>query len=177
MKKLILSSVAAAALASSVFALGAAAAPGDASPPAGQMHAMADRGFMLDAHLAGMKAALKLTPDQEKNWAPFEAAVRDAQKARMEDKRAMREAMRGQERPSPIDHMNAMADRMAKVSASIKAIAGAAKPLFDGLDEAQKHHFGPLMMTLVERGPQHGHMMGGWDKGRGEHREHGDGEN
>jgi len=174
MKKLILSSVAAAALAGSVFALGAAAAPGDASPPAGHMRAMADRGFMLDAHLAGMKAALKLTPEQEKNWAPFEAAVRDAAKAQMEEMHAMREAMRGEERPSAIDHMNAMADRMAKVSANIKAIAAAAKPLFDSLDETQKHHFGPLLMTLIERGPHEGHMVGGWDKGRGEHREHGD---
>jgi len=90
------------------------------------------------------------------------------------EKQAMREAMRGEERPSAIDHMNAMADRMAKVSANIKAIAGAAKPLFDSLDETQKHHFGPLLMTLIERGPHEGHMAGGWDKGRGEHREHGD---
>ena len=175
MKKLILGSVAAAALAGSVFALGAAAAPGDAPPPPEQMrHGMEMRGFMLDARLAGMKAALKLTPEQEKNWAPFEAAVRDAAKAQMEEMQAMREAMRGEERPSAIDHMNAMADRMAKVSANIKAIAGAAKPLFDSLDETQKHHFGPLLMTLIERGPHEGHMAGGWDKGRGEHREHGD---
>ena len=66
---------------------------------------------MLDAHLAGMKAALKLTPDQEKNWAPFEAAVRDAAKARVDAMHAMREAMRDGERPSPIDHMNTIADR------------------------------------------------------------------
>ncbi len=166
MKKLVLSSLAAAALAGSVFALGAAAAPGDPSPPAGRYAGHGGRrGFMLDAHLAGMKAALKLTPDQEKNWAPFEAAVRDAAKARMEEMRAMREAMRGDERPSPIDHMNMMADRMAKASANIKAIAGAAKPLFDSLDETQKRHFGPLLMTLMERGPHEGHMMGGWDTG------------
>ena len=36
---------------------------------------------------------VKLTPEQEKNWAPFEAAVRDAAKARMEELRAMREAI------------------------------------------------------------------------------------
>ena len=32
---------------------------------------------MLDARLAGLKAGLRLTPDQEKLWGPFEAAVRD----------------------------------------------------------------------------------------------------
>ena len=162
MKKLIVASLAAAALAGSVFAL--AAAPGDASPAAGQMQDRAEaRAFMLDARLAGMKAALKLTSDQEKNWAPFEAAVRDAAKARMEQIHAMHEAMHGGERPSPIDHMNMMSDRLAKASANLKAIASAAKPLFDSLDETQKRHFGPLLMTLREHGRHEGHMMGHWE--------------
>jgi hypothetical protein len=167
MKKLVVVSVAAAALAGSVFALGAAAAPADSSAPTGQMRDMAEgRAFMLDARLAGMKAALKLTPDQEKNWAPFEAAVRDAAKARMEERRAMREAMRSGERPSPVEHMNMLADRLAKDSADLKAIAGAAKPLFDSLDETQKSHFGPLLMTLREHRPHEGHMWGHWrDRG------------
>jgi len=163
MKKLILGSLAAAALAGSVFALGAAAAPGDPTPAAGQMRDMAEaRGFMLDAHLAGMKAALQLTPDQEKNWAPFEAAVRDAAKARMEEMRAMREAMRGAERPSPIEHMNMMADRLAKASTDLKAISAAAKPLYDSLDDTQKSHFGPLLMTIREHRPHKGGMWGHW---------------
>jgi hypothetical protein len=167
MKKLVVVSVAAAALAGSVFALGAAAAPADSTAPTGQMRDMAEgRAFMLDARLAGMKAALKLTPDQEKNWAPFEAAVRDAAKARMEERRAMREAMRSGERPSPVEHMNMLADRLAKDSADLKAIAGAAKPLFDSLDETQKSHFGPLLMTLREHRPHEGHMWGHWrDRG------------
>ncbi len=163
MNKLIIGALAAAALAGPVFALGAAAAPADSSSPAGEMRAMAEgRAFMLDARLAGMKAALKLTPDQEKNWAPFEAAVRDAAKARMEGIHAMHEATHG-ERPSPIDHLNMMSDRLAKASANLKAIAGAAKPLFDSLDETQKHHFGPLLMTLREHEHHEGHMMGHWE--------------
>ena len=44
---------------------------------------------MLDASLAGLKAGLKLTPDQEKLWPPFEAAVRDATKLRMDQMTAM----------------------------------------------------------------------------------------
>ena len=48
-----------------------------------QRSAAADEA-LLDARLAGMKAGLKLTPDQEKLWGPFEAAVRDASKAHME---------------------------------------------------------------------------------------------
>ena len=46
----------------------------------------ADRETMLDAKLAGMKAGLQLTPDQEKLWSPFESAVKDAAKARLLDR-------------------------------------------------------------------------------------------
>ena len=152
MKKIVIVALAAAALGGSALALGAAAAPGD-SPPPGDARAMSEaRGFMLDAHLAGMKAALKLTPDQEKNWAAFEGAVREAAQARREAMKAMRESWRGDQRPSAIDRMTAAADRLAKASTEIKAIAAAAKPLYDSLDDGQRHHFGPLMATLIERG-------------------------
>jgi hypothetical protein len=157
MRKLVLTSLTAAALAGSAFAYNAFAAAGDA-PDAPRMHEMADRSFMLDAKLAGMKAALELTPEQEKLWSPFESAVRDAAKARRE---AMHERMGGDERPSPIARLNEMSDHLAKASSELKLVADAAKPLFDSLDETQKGHFGPLLMTLR---PQHGgerHREGG----------------
>jgi Spy/CpxP family protein refolding chaperone len=157
MKKFIVASLAVAALGGSVLAFGAAAAPGDPPPPG---DAREVGGFMLDAHLAGMKAALKLTPDQEKNWAAFETSVRDAAQARRDAMRAMRDAGRGDERPSPIERMNTMADHLAKASTEIKAIAAAAKPLYDSLDDTQRRHFGPLMATLIEHGRRHGAMMG-----------------
>jgi Spy/CpxP family protein refolding chaperone len=160
MRKLVLTSLTAVALAGSAFAYNAFAAAGDA-PDAPRMHEMADRGFMLDAKLAGMKAALNLTPDQEKMWAPFETAVRDAAKARREAMHEMRERKGDDERPSPIERLNEMSDHLAKASSELKLVADAAKPLFDGLDETQKRHFGPLLMTLR---PQHGgerHREGG----------------
>ena len=158
MKKFVVAALAVAALGGSVLALSAAAAPSDPSSPPGDTRQAG--GFMLDAHLAGMKAALKLTPDQEKNWAAFEASVRDAAQARRDAMRAMRETARGDERPSPIDRMNTMADRLAKASTDIKAIAAAAKPLYDSLDDGQRRHFGPLMATLIQHGQHRGMMMG-----------------
>ena len=157
MRKLVLTSLTAVALAGSAFAYNAFAAPGDA-PDASRMHEMADRGFMLDAKLAGMKAALKLTPDQENLWAPFELAVRDAVKARREAMHEMHEKMGDDEPPSPIERLNQMSDHLAKASSELKLVADAAKPLYDGLDETQKRHFGPLLMTLR---PQRGGMHGG----------------
>ena len=156
MRKVVLTSFAAAFLATlgvSHFALAAAGDP----PPPPAMGSHMDHGFMLDAKLAGMKAALKLTADQEKLWTPFEAAVRDIAKANEEQWRKMREmrdAEKPGERPSPIEHMLMMSDHLTQGAAELKQVADAAKPLYDSLDDGQKHHFGPLLMTL--RDPHHG---------------------
>ena len=187
MKKTLVAALAAVALGGSALALSAAAAPSDTPPPTAD--AREAGGFMLDAHLAGMKAALKLTPEQEKNWAAFEAAVRDAAQARRDAMREMRQA-HGDGAPSPIERMTAMSDHLAKASSEIKAIAGAAKPLYDSLDGGQQRRFGPLMATLIEHGGHHpmmehgGMMMGphngphgmdpGPDGGFGPHRHGGD---
>jgi hypothetical protein len=161
MKKLVLSALAAAALAGSGLAFTALAAPGGEEGPAAE--AMADRGFLLDAKLAGMKAALKLTADQEKLWPAFETAVRDADKARMDAMMARRKQMTPGQPPSPIDMLTQMSEHMAQMSQQIKKVADAAKPLYDGLDATQKAHFGPLMRMLRPRGPGGGMMgpMGG----------------
>src|SRR3954447_9958556 len=37
-----------------------------------------DRAAFADAGIAALKAGLRLTPDQEKNWTAFETALRDA---------------------------------------------------------------------------------------------------
>ena len=41
----------------------------------------ADRAAFFDAHLAGLHAGLKLTPEQEKLWPPVEAALRAGAKS------------------------------------------------------------------------------------------------
>src|SRR5262245_29687045 len=40
----------------------------------------ADKAAFFNARVAALKAVLALTPDQEKLWAPVEAAIRDANK-------------------------------------------------------------------------------------------------
>ncbi len=143
MKKLLVVTFAAAALTGSALVIGAADAASDNPPSAtGEM-----RNFMLDAHLAGMKAALRLTPDQEGKWVAFESTVRDLAKSYAEERRAMREEMRD-EVPNPIERMTILSERLAKGSAGLKTLAEAAKPLYDSLDDTQKRHFGPLLMAL-----------------------------
>jgi hypothetical protein len=114
-----------------------------------------------------LKAGLKLTPDQEQLWGPFESAVRDAAKMRMKHMRAMMDRMRGAmgegaERPSPVDHIEMMAAHMSEAASALTKIADAAKPFYASLDDSQKRIFGWLGRELLMMG--HGHrgmgMMG-----------------
>jgi hypothetical protein len=132
----------------------ASAAESDQQPSRAErmQHWAADRETMLDAKLAGMKAGLGLTADQEKLWAPFESAVKDADKSRMDAIGQMMRMRSQGERMSPIDHLDAMADRLSQGATNIKKVADAAKPLYDSLDDAQKHKFGMLgRMLMPER--------------------------
>jgi hypothetical protein len=69
-----------------------------------------DISAFMDARIAALKAGLRLTPDQEKNWPAFESAVRDMAKAR-----AQRWAMRQHEQPpaDPLKGCNSMQTRSA----------------------------------------------------------------
>ncbi|HEY1943437.1 MAG TPA: Spy/CpxP family protein refolding chaperone [Roseiarcus sp.] len=153
MRKLLVVTFAAAALTGSALVIGADAASDNPPSATGEM-----RNFMLDAHLAGMKAALRLTPEQESKWQAFESTVRDAAKTYVEERRAMREEMRD-ETPNPIERLNMLSERLGRGSAGLKTIADAAKPLYDSLDDTQKRHFGPLLMSLRPHERHGGGMM------------------
>ena len=59
-----------------------------------------DIGAFTDARIAALKAALKLTPDQEKNWPAVEQAVREISKERIAQRHA-RSAARQQRSDEP----------------------------------------------------------------------------
>jgi hypothetical protein len=102
----------------------------------------------LDAQLKGMKTSLKLTADQEKDWGPFESAVRDGGKARV---LALQKEQ--SDSLSPMDRNLAKADRLAESQANLEKMIEAAKPLYGSLDDTQKHKFITLGRMLVpERG-------------------------
>jgi LTXXQ motif family protein len=174
-----------AALAASTFAPAARAAEDEASQPGMErmQHWAADHEAMLDAKLAGLRAGLRLTSDQDKLWPPFEAAIRDAATLHMEQMRSMMErmrkmhetTMRGEpdETVSPIDRLEAMGQHMSARGAAIEKVAEAGKPLYASLDDSQKRRFAMLGHALFMTG--HGHpgaammhgMMGHGAMGRG----------
>jgi hypothetical protein len=149
MRKFVLASVAIAGLAISTFDLRALAA----APDVAEIQRMQERhAVLLDAHLVAMKAGLKLTAEQEKNWPAFEAAIRDAEKARADRWRQARERMSQGEPPSPIERMSIMSEHLQKSAAQLQLVADASKPLYDSLTEVQKRDFGVLMREFRQRG-------------------------
>jgi hypothetical protein len=151
MKRTLLGALAALALSTSGFALTAATAQSDQQPSHAErmQHWAADRETVLDAKLAGMKAGLGLNADQEKLWGPFESAVKDAAKARMEAMQQMMQTRMQGERLSPVDRLDALADRLTQGAADIKKIADAAKPLYASLDASQKEKFALLGRDML----------------------------
>jgi hypothetical protein len=114
-----------------------------------------------EARLAGLKAGLMLTPEQEKNWAAFEQAAREYGKLRLDRMNAFIDARRNP-RPQasdPIERLRQRGIAMADTGTVLKKLADATDPLYKSLDESQKRRF-----ALLSR-------MGGERLGRGGGRE------
>src|SRR3984885_4006655 len=149
MRRTLLAMLAAVALSASAFAQSdqQPPAPSDQKPTHAEL-AQHWAEAALDTQLKGMKASLGLTADREKDWDSFEAAVRDAAKARV--LALQKEQSSGL---SPMDRNLAKADRIGQGQASLAKIVEAAKPLYASLDNAYKQKFITLGRTLVpERG-------------------------
>jgi hypothetical protein len=117
-----------------------------------------DLAAFSDARIAAVHAGLKLNADQEKNWPPVEAALRDVSKMRSERFAARASADKPKD---PIERLNARAGAMTERGTALKKLADAAGPLYKSLDDAQKHRFVVLARL--------GNRDGGW---RGHHGRH-----
>jgi zinc resistance-associated protein len=172
MWKAFLASVAAVVITSSSFVFAqqpAAPAPDSAAqqrddgarraPPTAE-----DRAALVDARVAALKAGLKLTPEQEKNWPAVETAIRafaSERFARMAERRERREARR---QSDPIERLRQGADAMTATAAGMRRLADAADPLYKSLDDGQKRRFAMLARSMGS-GPR---GMSHWRAHRGQ---------
>ncbi len=148
--KRIITTIVATSLAAGFGAGAAAAVPTaqnspNSSPAAGVGRMAGARAVIQDARLEGMKAALKLTPDQEKYWTPFETAVRDSYALRNQVRGSTRQAIA---KDDPVQLLDKLSDDASRRAAQLKKVEDAAKPLYDSLNPSQKQTFGPLILTL-----------------------------
>jgi LTXXQ motif family protein len=111
-----------------------------------------DAQAFADARIAALKAGLRLTPDQEKNWPAVESALKDLSKARidrMAEWRKEREARADQPRDRDmVAALRQRADAMSKRAAGLQKLADAADPLYKSLDDGQKRRLAVLTRDL-----------------------------
>jgi hypothetical protein len=117
---------------------------------------------ILDARLVGFKASLALTSDQEKNWAPFEEALRSAARPREPWRRPDGDQARNEGRPSPVDMMRRFSQRMGERSIELSALADATTPLYASLDDKQKLVFDATLRGFLRPRPFGPRRAGPW---------------
>jgi zinc resistance-associated protein len=145
--------------------------PGPQAPQAGaegrQHWRPSEQDFeaLTNARIAAVKAALKLTPEQEKNWPAVEQAIRDLAKDRYQ-RRTERRGERGdRHRIDPIERLRNRADAMTRTAADLKRLADAADPFYQGLNEDQKHRLFFLVRQMRgHRMAMHGREHRGFDR-------------
>jgi len=129
------------------------------APSAGALERLsaADLNALTDARINVMKAALQLTPEQEKLWPAVEAAIR----ARLNDRRARIASIEGtvgraRENPvqalrdrNPVEFMQRRADALAQRAADLKKEADAWQPLYQTLTPEQKRRMGELALIVI----------------------------
>lgn len=113
---------------------------------------VADAGRLTDARVAVIKAALQLTPDQEKLWPAVEDAIRARAKnrlSRLERFAELRdsdpiESLQGR---NPVEFMQRRADLLSQRAADLKKVADAWGPLYATLSQDQKRRM--AFVTIV----------------------------
>lgn len=129
---------------------------GRGTPPSPEM-----MGRMLDGRIAGARAALRLTAEQEKLWPAVEQAVREAAgrvRSKMTERRAMREEMqKSGKRPDVLEMLERGSQRTAEMSAEMKKISEALRPLHATLTDEQKEALGFALRPI-----RLGHRGMGW---------------
>jgi len=118
----------------------------------------ADRNSLTDMRIDLVKAALQLTPDQEKLWPPVESAIR----ARAEDRKARIakiqetvgrrvdesrvDTMRNRD---PIAFLQRRSEALAQRSADLDKLAEAWQPLYKTLGQEQRQRMAALAMFVL----------------------------
>ena len=133
------------------------------------------RARMDEGRLAMAKAALKLTPEQDKLWSPLEVLIRDTFKARdakradWEKSKTQRDADRtAGKRPDMAERFEKMSQTMTERADRMKAFAGSFKPFYASLSDEQKDVLRPLMRGLAPGDGKRGHHGPRFAEGWGE---------
>ncbi|MCS3498619.1 hypothetical protein M2189_002422 [Bradyrhizobium japonicum] len=117
-----------------------------------------DRSTLVDMRIDLTKAALQLTPDQEKLWPPVESAIRaraEDRKARVAKisetvgRRADQNAVETMRNRDPIAFLQRRSEALAQRSADLDKLAEAWQPLYKTLSPEQRQRMGALAVLVL----------------------------
>ena len=109
------------------------------------------------ARVAIVKAALQLTPDQERYWPAIEEAIRSRAKDRQAQvenvttgaaERADRSPIENLRDRNPVEFLNRRADALAQRASDLKKLADAWQPLYQTLSPEQKRRMAALTIFV-----------------------------
>jgi len=116
------------------------------APGAGALQRLstADVTALTDARINLVKAALQLTPDQEKYWPAIEEAIR----ARAKDRQARLQNVEALRDRNPVEFLHRRADALTQRAADLKKLADAWQPLYPTLSQEQKRRMAALTIFV-----------------------------
>ncbi len=107
-----------------------------------------------EARIAQLKANLKIAQEQENEWARFEAALKDISKKRAERRLALMEEWDKRDNDKKImthaDSLRKHADALAARAEEIRAIADAAEPFSEKLNNWQRQQVDQIIRSYVQ---------------------------
>jgi len=114
------------------------------------MLTQADWNALTNERIAVVKAALQLTPDQQKYWPAIEEAIRARAQTRQQRLASIEERLDQQPLSvDPIDFLHKRADALVQRGTSLKNLADAWQPLYQSLNPDQKRRMRLLMVDVL----------------------------
>jgi hypothetical protein len=179
MKKIVTLAAAALIAASGTYAVAQGAGPGGPGGPGAGQERMRPEGRgmsqddfnrFVDARIAGIRAGLRLTADQERLWQPVEAAIRENANERFN---RMQQFRNNRDQNQQLDFMQRLERRstlMTENAQRTSALATAMRPLWDSFNDDQKRIAPRLLRQAVGgmgwRGDRRGDRFHGREHGR-----------
>ena len=113
---------------------------------------LSDLNALTDARIAVVKAALQLTPEQQKYWPAVEEAIRARAAARAARLATMRERVSElrEGEGDPVEVLRERADALAQRAAGLKKFADAWQPLYQTLDTDQQRRLRFLAVRVLK---------------------------
>jgi hypothetical protein len=125
-----------------------AQAPSFAGPGQGRI-TEADLKAITERRIDLVKAALQLTPAQEKYWPAVEQAIRGRADARRTRLMQLAGYAKDARERSPIELLRDRADALSARGAALKKLVDAWQPLYESLDDAQRMRLRILALFVL----------------------------